>query len=132
MLLTEHVDVNERNNDGWTALMYASKNGYENIVEMLIKLNYKYLKKNLMSNKNINWKDKILLIECVSALPDEKFVLENDIPLYKNYYGALFYYLDEKCKIFYIFENPSDILIKNINGLKDGSVDINYLEFLKA
>ena len=37
LLLKEHADINQQEEDGWTALMLASENGHFQIVELLLK-----------------------------------------------------------------------------------------------
>lgn len=97
----------------------------------MIKLNFTYLKKNFMKNNDIPFQHKILIIECVSALPDDDFVISNDIPLYRCYFGALFYTLEEKVKVFYMQQPPCPELIANVNKLLNMKIDSRYIEILK-
>lgn len=84
-----------------------------------------------MPIEQINFLDRVLIIECVSSLPEEKFVVENDIPIYRNYYGALVYGLNEKMIAYFTHEKSTDRCIVNVNKLIEGKIEPSYYDFLK-
>jgi serine/threonine-protein phosphatase 6 regulatory ankyrin repeat subunit B len=83
-LLTERVDINVQNNDGWTALMAASANGHLEVVKCLL---IKSADPNIQSNDNIT---ALLAASAEGHYQIVEILLQNDADININDESPIF------------------------------------------
>ena len=99
----------------------------------MIKLNPLFIniKNHFIMKEPINYLDRVLFIPCQNAFPTLETITESDIPIYKNYYGAIIYYIEKEYKTQLLHENPTELLKKNIEDLTKNRINPGYFDFLK-